>query len=393
MTPAAPAGCDVLVIGGGIAGLAAAHFLTEAGADVVVVEAEAQLAQHSTGRSAAQLIGNYGTPSVRPLTAASRPFLEEPPAGLADGRLLHRRPVLTVADRDRVDRLAAQVDLGRAGGVDVELIGPAEAVARVPCLAAGWVAAASWEPDTHDIDVAALHQAFVRGVRGRGGAILTSSPVTALSGPGAGTGWRVAAGPHRLTAATVVDAAGAWGDEVAALAGVRPVGLEPRRRSVFMVAGRPECRSWPLVADVDHLFYFKPDGPQLLCSPADQTPVAPHDARPDETAVALAIDRINAATTLGLRSVRSSWAGLRAFAPDESMVIGPDPDEPTFVWLVGQGGTGIQTAPAAGLLAATLATGAPLPRSLVAAGVDVAALLPDRLRRPGRDEFGAGVPS
>jgi D-arginine dehydrogenase len=376
------------VVGGGIAGVAAAHFLAAAGASVVVAEAEPQLAHHSTGRSAAQLIGNYGTASVRPLTVASRPFLEDPgggPTGLAelvDSPLLDRRPVLTVADRDRMDRLAAQVEAGRAGGVDVSLIGPDEAAAHVPCLSLDWIAGASWEPDTYDIDVAGLHQAFVRGVRRRGGTILTSAPITSLaplpSGPSAG--WRATAGPHELTAGVVVNAAGAWGDEVAARAGVRPVGLEPRRRSVFMVAGRPEWRSWPLVADVDHLFYFKPDGPQLLCSPADQTPVPPHDARPDETAVALAIDRINAATTLDLRSVRSSWAGLRTFAPDESMVVGPDPDATGFVWLVGQGGTGIQTAPAAGMLAVALALGDPVPPALTAAGLDLAALLPDRLR-------------
>ena len=387
MPPTPPAGCDALVVGGGIAGVSAAHFLADAGASVVVAEAEPQLAHHSTGRSAAQLIGNYGTPAVRPLTVASRPLLEDPPGELGDrvdAPLLHRRPVLTVADRDRMDRLAAQVEVGRAGGVDVSLIGPDEAIARVPSLSRGWVAGASWEPDTYDIDVAGLHQAFVRGLRRRGGTILPTAPITSLSpvspGTGPSAGWRVTAGPHELTATVVVNAAGAWGDEVAARAGVRPVGLEPRRRSVFMVAGRPEWRSWPLVADVDHLFYFKPDGPQLLCSPADQTPVRPHDARPDETAVALAIDRINAATTLGLRSVRSSWAGLRTFAPDESMVIGPDPEVPGFVWLVGQGGTGIQTAPAAGMLAAALALGRPVPPALAAAGLDLAALLPDRLR-------------
>jgi D-arginine dehydrogenase len=358
--------------------VAAAHFLAEAGVSVVLVEADDQLAQHATGRSAAQLIGNYGTPCVRPLTVASRPFLEDPPPGLVDGPLLHRRPVLTVADRDRVDRLIAGVEEGRTSGVEISLLGSDEAAERAPCLDRRAVAAASWEPEAYDIDVAALHQGFVRGLRRRGGTILTGAPVSEIRR--ASAGWQAVAGDHRLSAGVVVDAAGAWGDEVAAQAGVAPVGLEARRRSVFMVEGRPGWRSWPLVADVDHLFYFKPDGVQLLCSPADQTPVPPHDARPDELAIAAAIERINAATTLGIRSVRSAWAGLRTFAPDEAMVIGRDPAEPTFVWLVGQGGTGIQTAPAAGLLAASLITAGTVPEPVSAAGLDLDTLLPSRFR-------------
>jgi D-arginine dehydrogenase len=201
------------------------------------------------------------------------------------------------------------------------------------------------------MDVAAIHQAYVRRLRSNGGTIATSREVTDLA---AGPPWRVVTPDGTWEADRVVNAAGAWGDEIAELAGLRPVGLVPKRRTAFMVTAPPESAEWPLVTDADHSFYFKPDGVQLLCSPADETPSEPVDARPEDVDIALAIERINEVTSLGIRSIRSSWAGLRTFAPDGSMVIGPDPDEPTFHWLVGQGGTGIQTAPAAAELLADL---------------------------------------
>jgi D-arginine dehydrogenase len=369
---------DVVVIGGGIAGAAAGYFLAESGADVVLVEAERQLAQHATGRSAALLIGSYGAEPVRPLTAASRGFLQRPPEGLVDAPLLSPRPVLTIASEDDVDRLTTDVATGQACGAEVELIRPADAAARVPWLRLGAVAAAAWETNTFDIDVAGLHQAFVRGLRRRGGTIICETPLEGARR--SGSTWQVTAGSEAPSAPLLVNAAGAWGDEVAARAGVEPIGLEPRRRTIFMTPGRQEWSDWPLVLDAAHRFYVKPEGPQLLCSPADQTPVTPQDARPDELAIAAAIERINTATTLGIRSVRSSWAGLRTFAPDESMVIGPDPTAPGFVWLVGQGGTGIQTAPAAGQLVAALATSGTVPDALSAAGVQLDTILPDRFR-------------
>lgn len=369
---------DVVVIGGGIAGTGAAYFLCGSGADVVLVEAEQQLAQHATGRSAAVFIQNYGAEPVRPLTAASRGFLERPPEGLVDAPLLSSRTVLTIAAENDVDRLTTDVSAGRACGAEVELMRPADAATHVPWLRLEAVAAASWETNTFDIDVAGLHQGFVRGLRRRGGTVVSGAPFERARR--VGSTWQVTAGSEALTAPLLVNAAGAWGDDVAARAGVEPIGLEPRRRTIFMTSGRQEWSDWPLVLDAAHRFYVKPEGPQLLCSPADQTPVTPHDARPDELAIAVAIERINAATTLGIRSVRSSWAGLRTFAPDESMVIGPDPTASGFVWLVGQGGTGIQTAPAAGQLAAALATTGTVPDGLSEADVQLDALLPDRFR-------------
>ena len=368
---------DVVVIGGGIAGVAASFYLASTHA-VTLVEAEPHLARHSTGRSAALFFENYGTSATRPLTKASRTFFTDPPPNLADAPLVTPRGAMWLATPDQMTSLAKARDDGVATGSTVVQITAEEAARRVPVLRKERLGGALWEPDPLDLDVAATHQAFVRGLRRRGGSILTSSPVTAIER--VGTRWRITAGDTQVTSDVVVDAAGAWGDAVASLAGVAPVGLQPMRRTAFMVTGDQAWTGWPMVVDVDHRFYFKPDGPQLLCSPADETPVPPCDARPDPADVALAIERINDATTLGIRSVRSEWAGLRTFSPDRTMVIGPDPARAGFVWLVGQGGTGIQTAPAAGALAATLVRDEPLPGWLAETGVDPERLSVGRLR-------------
>lgn len=368
---------DVVVVGGGIAGVSAAYHLAETHS-VVLVEAEAHLAHHSTGRSAALFFENYGALPIRPLTRASLSFFTEPPGGLTEAALVSPRGAMWIADPDQRATLERIRDEGRSTGSTVQELSPTAAVDKVPVLRLDRLASALWEPDPLDLDVAAIHQAFVRGFRAAGGTILTSSRVTGLAFDG--NRWSIEAGRECLSAPVVVDAAGAWGDAVADLAGVRPVGLQPRRRTAFMVAGDEAWSTWPMVVDADHRFYFKPDGPQLLCSPADETPSDPTDARPDPVDVALAIERINRATTLGIRSVRSEWAGLRTFAPDGSMVIGRDPGRPEFVWLVGQGGTGIQTAPAAGALTASVVREEPLPASLDSAGVDPEALGPRRLR-------------
>lgn len=371
------------MVGGGIAGIAAAHHLANheaaGGVEVTLLEAEPTLAFHTTGRSAAQLIENYGAGPVRPLTAASLGFLRHPPADLVDGPLLSPRALLTVGRPEQDATIQRTLDEGVAANPAIREVDLAEAARLFPPLRLEGLARAVLEPDSADIDVAGLHQAFVRGFRRAGGTIATADPVRALER--AGDGWVVHHEQGRHRSDVVVDAAGAWGDLVAASAGIEPVGLRPLRRTVFMVrSAHPASSGWPLVADADHGWYLKPDGAQLLCSLADETPSDPCDAKPSEEDVALAIERINAATTLGIRSVASTWAGLRTFAPDRSMVIGPDPTAPGFVWLVGQGGTGIQTAPAAGQLVADLVlTGRPGP-TFDGTGLDLAGLLPDRFR-------------
>lgn len=332
--------CDVVVIGGGIAGVSAAAALSEQ-LSVVLLERESTLAYHTTGRSAALFFGSYGHPDTLPLTRRSLEWFNDPPD--VDHPVLTPRGAMTLCFAGELPELE--------GGIPISA---QEAVERVPSLRAELLVGAVWEPDAADMDVAAIHQAYVRRLRSNGGTIATSQEVTDLA---AGPPWRIVTPNGTWVADQVVNAAGAWGDEIARLAGLRPVGLVPKRRTAFMVTAPPESAEWPLVTDADHSFYFKPDGTQLLCSPADETPSEPVDARPDDVDIALAIERINEVTSLAIRSIRSSWAGLRTFAPDGSMVIGPDPDEPTFHWLVGQGGTGIQTAPAAAELLADLVIG------------------------------------
>jgi D-arginine dehydrogenase len=366
----------VVVIGGGIAGVSAAYEIA-ADHEVTLLERESRLAYHTTGRSAALFTENYGDGTVRPLTAASRSFFDDPPPGFAEHPLLQPRGTLTVA---RPDQRAAAEHLyseARARTARVELVDAATAIERCPVLRPGYVAAAVWDPDAADIDVAALHQGFVRGLRAREGRVLTGAPLDRASRRG--DGWEIVAGAgNRLDADVIVNAAGAWGDDVAVRSGIRPMGLTPKRRTVFMVTAPPDAAGWPMLIDADEEFYFKPDGTQLLCSPADATPSPPVDARPEEIDVAIAIDRINTATTLGIRHVRSQWAGLRTFAPDGAMVIGRDPSAPSFVWAVGQGGTGIQSCPAAARLVAAAIVRAPPPPDLVAAGLDVDSIDPAR---------------
>ncbi len=332
---------DVVVIGGGIAGVSAAAEISET-ASVVLLEREPTLAYHTTGRSAALYFGSYGHPDTLPLTRRSMEWFEDPPN--VDHPVLSPRGALTVVFSGDLPDLE--------GGVPIT---PREAADRVPSLRAELLVGAVWEPDAADMDVAGIHQAYVRRLRSNGGTIVTSREVTSLT-PDAP--WQVSTPEGTWQADHVVNAAGAWGDEIARLAGLRPIGLVPKRRTAFMVTAPPDSERWPLVTDAGHNFYFKPDGIQLLCSPADETPSEPCDARPEDVDIAIAIERINDATSLQIRSIRSSWAGLRTFAPDGSMVIGSDPDNETFHWLAGQGGTGIQTAPAAAKLLATTLTDA-----------------------------------
>ena len=371
---------DVIVVGGGIAGVSAAYELA-AHARVVLLEREEQLAHHTTGRSAAAYLETYGSPTVRRLTIASRTFFADPPAELESPELLSPRPLLWIGPQARRPVLEAMATAGQALVPSVRMIDADEARRWCPVLRQEQAAAAMLEPDAMDIDVAALHQAYVRGARRRGAEIVRSSPVTGLRRDG--DGWVVSTPSASWRGDVVVNAAGAWADEVAAMAAVASIGLQPLRRTAFTCPAPDdvEVRDWPLVADVDDRFYFKPEGPQLLCSLADETPSAPCDAQPEQADVALAIERINGATTLGLRHVRRAWAGLRSFVADRTPVVGMDPDTPGFCWLAGQGGYGIQTAPATARATAQLVLDGRLPHDLVEMGVTEDDLSPSRCRR------------
>ena len=366
---------DVAVIGGGIAGVSAACELAAAGLDVVLLEQEEQLAHHTTGRSAAVFLESYGPPTVRALTAASRADYNDAPERFGSPPLLATRAGLWVAPPEQVTALEVLLSEVET----LESISPAAAMERCAALRPEYVAAVALEPDAATIDVLALHQGYARGLTTAGGTIARAWPVTGLAS--SGSGWLVSSPAGELAAGIVVLAAGAWCDELAALAGADPIGLRPLRRTIAVCRPPPGPGldpDGPLVSDAAHSWYFKPEGPNVLVSPADETPSEPCDARPDEADVALGIERVNGATTLGLRSVVSAWAGLRTFTRDRVPAVGEDPARPGLFWLAGQGGYGIQTAPAMARALAGLVTGAGLPTDVTGRGVGEADLSPAR---------------
>ena len=367
----------VVIVGGGIAGVAAGAHLAPS-SNVTLLEAEPNLAYHTTGRSAATFLVNYGGHAARPLAAASLPYLQDQSNPFIDAPLLTPRGVLWIASASQIEHLEAIAGSGMASDAGSNVIPAARALEIVDCLDPDHVAAAIWEPVAFDIDVAGLHQAFVRAIAFHGGEIRTSSPVTGLSSHG--SIWEVETPDGSVECDIFVNASGAWGDRVAGMAGIEPLGLTPMRRTAFMVPGDDAYRAWPLVVDAAELFYFRPDGVQLLCSLAEEIPDDPGDPRPRMEDVALAIERINEATTLGIRTVNSEWTGLRTFAPDRNMVIGEEPTAPGFFWLVGQGGMGIATAPAYGALLAAQVDGEPTPEHFDSAGVDPGITDPTRFR-------------
>ncbi|HEU5469560.1 MAG TPA: FAD-binding oxidoreductase [Actinophytocola sp.] len=360
-----PATCDVVVVGGGIAGVSVGYELA-ATHRVVLVEAERMLATHATGRSAAVYLPSYGTPTVRALTGASGPRFAELGRRFEVSPLLTRRPVLWVGfDEPGAAEVVAMV-AERAGGPGaLRALTQAEAVDVCPALRVGALTAAALDPASRDVDAMSLHHGYVRGLRARGGIVLAGTPAIALAR--CGDGWRVNAGDLVLDCGLVVDAAGAWADAVAGLAGVPPLGLQPRRRTLF-VSPVPAELPWDprgaLVAETTERFYFKPEGRTVLASPADAEPCGPGDARPHEPEIARAIESINAVTRLDLRTVRRSWAGLRTFSPTGDPVVGVHSDHPGFAFLAGQGGYGIQMAPALAAFAAAVLTGAAVPEDI-----------------------------
>jgi D-arginine dehydrogenase len=369
-------GAEFLVIGGGIAGASAGYFLAASGT-VTLLEREAVPGYHSTSRSAALFSEYYGNEVVRALTAASRPFFLSPPEGFGTP-LVSARGVLALGPRGAEERFDEVLAAGLTAPTPVREIDAAQARRYCPVLRRGWFSRAMLKPAAMDIDVDAVHQGFLRGIRASGGRVVHPARLRALSRRRGR--WHAVTDAGEFSADGVVNAAGAWADEVAGLAGADPVGLMPLRRTAFIVAppaGAAVTR-WPMVADVTETFYFKPESGRLLVSPSDATPVPAGDARPDDIDVAAAIDRVRAATTLVIRHVQHAWAGLRTAAPDDTPVIGELPAAPGFCWLAGLSGYGIQSAPATGQLAAALLTGR-APQLPGVPRIDLAALSPLRL--------------
>ena len=348
---------DIIIIGGGIAGTSAAAMLAR-DARVVLIEAEPQLGYHSTGRSAAIFIRNYGNAVLRALNAASAPVLQAPD-GISDRSLLSPRGELLIAGEDEI---AAMEDYAK-GATGLERLTPAEAVAMVPILRPEGIAGAVLERNAQDIDVDRMLQGYARLLRDRGGQTVTGAAVT---GAARTNGiWQISTATDQWSAPVVVNAAGAWADTVARMAGLAPIGLTPMRRSAVLLNAPDGHRidDWPLFASASESWYAKPDAGRLLVSPADEDPVDPHDAWPDDMVIAEGLHRFEQAVTIPITRPTHTWAGLRSFTNDRTPAVGFDPGTTGFFWLAGQGGYGVQTAPALAVICAALCQGDQLPVS------------------------------
>lgn len=369
-----------IVIGAGIAGASVGYWLSQH-ESVLVLEREEQLGYHSTGRSAAMFIETYGPPLVRALTVGSRPFYEAPPAGFAEYPILTPRGVLLIGTDAQLALLEEAYTVASDTGSDVVCLSAAEACAQVPVLRAEYVAGAVYEADPTDIDVHTLHHGFLSGIRRNGGQVITEAEVAALTRQA--NGWQIETTAGVFEAETVVNAAGAWCDRIAELAGIPPIGLVPKRRSAFTFSqpASIDITKWPTVVSAGESFYFKPEAGMLLGSPANAVPTVPHDVRPEELDIATGIARIEEATTLTIRRPARIWAGLRSFVSDGELVGGFDPTAPGFLWVAGQGGYGIQTAAAMGQACSSILLGQSMPEPLVKLGITAERLSPRRLRR------------
>jgi D-arginine dehydrogenase len=370
---------DFVIIGAGIAGASVGYFLAPH-ARVVLLERESQPGYHSTGRSAALFLDSYGTPQVRALSGASRPFLDHPPPGFSDHPVLGGRGCMLVAAPGQEALLESHWELLRAMTPHARRLTTAQAVERVPVLRPERVIGAVLEPDASDMDVHAIHQGYLRGLRRAGGSVVCDAEVLGLERTG--DAWQVRTKAGTWRAPVVINAAGAWCDVVADLAGVPRIGLQPKRRSAFTFAPPVgmDTRQWPCLISADETWYVKQDAGMLLGSPANADPVEAQDVQPEELDIAIAIDRIQDMTTLEIRRPARTWAGLRSFVADGDLVGGFDPAAPGFFWVAAQGGYGIQTSPAMGEACAALARGLPLPEHIAKAGLTEAMLGPARLR-------------
>lgn len=340
---------DILVIGGGIAGISAAAELA-ADARVIALEMENQPGYHATGRSAAYFAPAYGNAVVRAITMSSEHFYRTPPADFCDVELINHRDALFIARSDQLGEMTAM----QAENSFLVQVSEDYARQRVPILAEGYVAAALHDGSGGDLDVGAILQGYVRLLRRRGGALKTDQTVSAIQRKDGL--WHLRTNAETFLAPVIVNAAGAWADGIAELAGVGGLGITPKRRTAILIdpPKGEDIAHWPLVLDIDEGFYFKPDAGQLLVSPADETPDTPGDARPEELDIAMAVSRYESVTDLAVERVKHSWAGFRSFAPDKSFVVGFDPRAEGFFWLAGQGGYGVQSAPGLSVFATAL---------------------------------------
>ncbi|MFN0193046.1 MAG: NAD(P)/FAD-dependent oxidoreductase [Aestuariivirga sp.] len=363
---------DIAVIGAGIAGASVAARLAD-NHSVIVLEMEERPGYHSTGRSAAAFEPNYGPAPIRALTRASRELFFNPPAGFSDAPLVLPRETIFVAPEEQnsaFERLLAESQGLRE--IDVK-----EARRRHPKLREGFAKRAVLDEGTADLDVDLIHRGFLRQVKAAGSQVICNAEVTSLDH---GSHWTIATRAGTFHAVIIVNAAGAWAGKIAALAGARPISIQPKRRSIAVVPAPEGVSSddWPLVGDVGETWYCKPQSGKLLVSPADATPVDPHDAFADDMTLAEGIERFQEAMDIEVSRVEHTWGGLRSFAADGNPVCGYDAVAQRFFWLAGQGGYGIQTSPALSLLAAALVDDGEVPKPIADEGFDLLNVLPAR---------------
>lgn len=373
---------DVAIVGAGMAG---ASLAAEIAGDrsVLLIEGEAQPGYHATGRSAAFWTETYGGPGVQPLTTASAAFLHAPPTDFAEAGFgagfLRARGAIHLANGAAKERLASFAREFAGSQVRLSPMSAQALGGAIPGLRADWMHGVA-EPSCCDIDVAGLHAAYLRAFARAGGRLLTGARVAGVGRRA--DGWRLVAGDEAIACGILVDAAGAWADDLAAMADVAPIGIRPYRRTIVQLrVDPPASPALPLVIDVDGGFYFKGEaGGRIWLSPHDETPCDPGDCAAEELDVATAIDRLSRVVDWRVERVERSWAGLRSFAPDRLPVYGYDAATPGFFWCAGQGGFGIQTAPAAAKMAAGLLRETE-PETM--SGVDAAAYAPTRFPSRG----------
>ena len=373
---------DYAVIGAGMAGASVAFELAQVGT-VSLIEAESRAGYHSTGRSAALYTPNYGNAVVRAINAGSGPFLCDPPSGFCDHPLLTPRGLLTIAWPGREAQLDAIV-ASAADAAPVRHMSANEALDRVPLLRPEVVAAAVYEKGVMDIDVDALHQAYLRGFKALDGHLFCNAPVRRIARR-AGQ-WEIDIAGSTIRAAIVINAAGAWADQIGAMAGASMLGLVPKRRSAIVVDAPQgiDTRSLPAVDFAGSEAYFKPEAGRIMASLGDETPTEPQDAQPEELDTALAADWLQRHTIIELRRIAHSWAGLRTFVSDGAPIVGFDAALDDFFWLAAQGGYGIMMGPALAKASKSLIQHDRLPDDLEQRGVSQSAISPARL---------SGVPS
>ena len=368
---------DVLIVGGGLAGASIAHFLAPQ-RSVLLIERETAFGYHSSGRSAAEWTAVHYLGLMRSVVLFGKPFFDAPPPGFAPVPLYRPRGNIMFVPPGAENEAETFIRVAGPLSSALEEISVDRALQIVPFLRPEMLARAFYDPDNAEIDVDALHQGFLRGIRAAGGQTRTS--VEFDGADRVGDHWRVRlGGGETIEAGTIVNAAGAWADLVAMRAGVAPLGLEPRRRTALTFDPGFDVTGVPPVDDMSTGFYFKASAKALLVSPGDATPSVACDAQPEELEIAQAVDYFERYTTLEIRRLVSRWAGLRTFTHDEDPVAGFATDVPGFFWLVGQGGGGIMTSPALGEIGAALVCGEPLPPRAQALRLDAATLSPARL--------------